>query len=57
MFAKSFMDDLINLCKFFGPQSALFLSNNDKARVPPGLAVASLQAPILIHILIQGLTS
>ena len=57
MFAKSFMDDLINLCKFFGPQSALFLSNNDKARVPAGLAVASLQAPILIHILIQGQAS
>ena len=57
MFAKSFMDDLINLCKFFRPQSALFLSNNDKARVPPGLAVASFQAPFFIHILIQGQTS
>ena len=57
MFAKSFMDDLINLCKFFRPQSALFLSNNDKARVPPGLAVASFQTPIFIHILIQGQTS
>ena len=33
MFAKSFMDDLINVCKFLGPQSVLFLSNDDKARV------------------------
>ena len=48
MFAKSFMDDLINVCKFFGPQSFLFLSNDNKARVPLGLAAASLQASILM---------
>ena len=49
MFAKSFMDDLINVCKFFGPRSVLFLSNEDKAMVPFGLAAASLQSPILMH--------
>ena len=49
MFAKSYMDDLINVCKFFGPQSVLFLSNDDKAGVLLGLAAASLQAPILMH--------
>ena len=49
MFAKSFMDDLINVCKFFGPQSVLFLSNDDKARVLLGLAAAFLQAPMLMH--------
>ena len=49
MFAKSYMDDLINVCKFFGPQSVLFLSKDDKARVLLGLAAASLQAPILMH--------
>ena len=49
MFAKSFMDDLINVCKFFGPRSVLFLLNEDKAMVPFGLAAASLQAPILMH--------
>ena len=49
MFGKSYMDDLINVCKFFGPQSVLFLSKDDKARVPLGLAAASLQAPILMH--------
>ena len=42
------MDDLINVCKFFGPQSVLFLSNDNKARVPLGLAAASLQASILM---------
>ena len=49
MFAKSYMDNLINVCKFFGPQSVLFLSNDDKAGVLLGLAAASLQAPILMH--------
>ena len=34
---------------FFGPQSVLFLSNDNKARVPLRLAAASLQALILIH--------
>ena len=49
MFAKSFMDDRINVCKLFGPQSVLFLSNDDKVRMPLRLAVASLQAAILMH--------
>ena len=49
MFAKSYMDNLINVCKFFGPQSVLFLSNDDKARVLLGLAAAFLQAPMLMH--------
>ena len=47
MFAKSFMDDLINVCKLFGPQSVLFLSNDGRARVH--LAAAFLQPPILMH--------
>ena len=50
MFAKSFTDDLMNVCNFFGPQSVLFLSNDNKARVSLRLAAASLQAPILMHI-------
>ena len=49
IFTKSLMDDLINVYKFFGPQSVLFLSNDNKARVPFGLAAASLQAPVLMH--------
>ena len=50
MFAKSFMDDMHEICKLFGPSTVLFLSNDDKARVPLGLAAASLQAPILMHL-------
>ena len=49
MFAKSFMDDRINVCKLFGPQSVLFLSNDDQVRMPLRLAAASLQAAILMH--------
>ena len=49
MFAKSYMDDLINVCKFFGPQSVLFLWNDNKTSVALGLSAASLQAPILMH--------
>ena len=49
MFAKSFMDDLINVCRFFRPQSVLLLSNDSKAKVPLGLAAASLETPILMH--------
>ena len=50
MFAKSFIDDLHAICKLFGPSAICFLSNDDKARVPLGLAAASLQAPILMHL-------
>ena len=49
MFAKSFMDDLTNVCKFFGPQSVLFLSNDNRARVPLRLAAAFLQTSIFMH--------
>ena len=50
MFAKSFMDDMHEICKLFGPSAVLYLSNDDKARVPLGLAAASLQSPILMHL-------
>lgn len=50
MFAKSLIDDMHDICKIFGPSAVLFLSNDDKARVPLGLAAASLQAPILMHL-------
>ena len=35
--------------KLFGPDAVLFMSNDDKARIPLGLAAANLQAPILMH--------
>lgn len=50
MFSKSFVDDVQRICSLFGPDAVLFLSNDDKARVPLGLAAANLQAPILMHL-------
>ena len=37
---------MFKVCKLFGPKAVLFMSNNDKARVPLGLIAASLQAPL-----------
>ena len=50
MFAKSFMDDLFEICELFGPKSVLVLSIDDKTRVKLGLAAASLQSPVLISL-------
>ena len=36
--------------KLFGPDAVLFMSNDDKARIPLRLAAANLQAPILMHV-------
>jgi len=47
MFAKSFCDDMFEVCKLFGPKAVLFMSNDDKARIPLGLAAANLQARCL----------
>ncbi|XP_065652709.1 uncharacterized protein LOC136079986 [Hydra vulgaris] len=49
MFAKSFVDDMFEACKLFGSKAVLFISNDDKARIPLGLAAASLQVPLLMH--------
>ena len=49
MFAKSFTDDMFDVCKLFGSDAGLFMSNDDKARIPLGLATANLQAPILMY--------
>ena len=38
------------LCSMFGPNSVSFLTIDDKANVPLGIAAASKQAPILIHL-------
>ena len=50
MFAKAFTDDMFEICKMVGPEAATFKSNDDKARVALGLAAASLQAPIEMHL-------
>ena len=43
MYAKCSVNDVQRICSLFGPDAVLFLSNDDKARVPPGLAAANLQ--------------
>ena len=50
MFAERFIGDLHEICTLFGPSTALFLTNDNKARLPIGLAAASLQYPILMHL-------
>ena len=40
MFAKSFMDDLFDVCKLFGPKPVLVLSTDHKARVKLGQEAA-----------------
>ena len=49
MYAKSFTDDMKSLDPLFGPDALLYLSIDDKARVPIGLAAANLQSPLLMH--------
>ena len=49
MFAKSFIDDMFEICKLFGPNAVLFMSNDEKAIIPLGLPAANLQAPLLMH--------
>ena len=46
MFPKFFTDDMFNVCKHFGPDAVLFMSNDDKAKIP---LEANLQASILMH--------
>ena len=50
MFAKALVNDLFDAVRLLGPEVVLFLSNDDKARVPLGLAAANKQAPILMHL-------
>ena len=50
MFAKSFIDDIFELYRLLEPYAVTFMSNDGKVRVAIGLAAASLQAPILMHI-------
>ena len=50
MFAKSFTDDMKSLDAQFGNEAMNYISLDDKAKVPIGLAAAKCQAPILMHL-------
>ena len=41
MFAKSFIDQMFEVCKLFGPNVVLSMSNNDKVRILLGLATTN----------------
>ena len=41
MFAKSFIDQMFEVCKLFGPNVVLSMSHNDKARILLGLAATN----------------
>ena len=40
IFAKSFINDMFEVCKSFGPNAVLFMSNGDETRILLGLAAA-----------------
>ena len=49
MFAKCFIDDLFDIAQLFAG-GVIVMSNDDKAQVKLGLAAASQQAPLLMHL-------
>ena len=47
----SFIQDMWHeVAKLFGPPAVLFISIDEKVKVPLGFAAATLQAPLLIHL-------
>lgn len=49
-FCKSTIKDLEIIASILGPNQVIFLSADDKARVPIGLTAANSQAPFLMHV-------
>ena len=49
IFAKSFIDDMFEVCQLFRPKAVFFMSGDDKTRVPLSLTAASLQASLLMN--------
>ena len=49
-FAWSITNDMKILDLLFGPVPVLYVSIDDKARVPLGLAAANKESPVLMHL-------
>ena len=49
-FTFACMQYMDEICSMFGPDSCFYLSLDDKAKVPLGLAAATKQSPILMHL-------
>lgn len=50
MFARRSIHNLETLAGLLGPNETVFLSQDDKAKVPLGIAAANKQAPLLMHL-------
>ena len=50
MFGKSITDDMRSLDPWFGQGAMIYVSMDDKARVPLAKAAATKQSPILMHL-------
>lgn len=50
LFCASTIHRLEELASLLGPKEVLFVSQDDKARVPIGLTAANKQAPLLMHV-------
>ena len=50
LYAKSFINDMLEVGNLFGSHFVLFISNDNKVKVLLGLTAANLQTPILIHL-------
>lgn len=48
-FAMTTINHLNELASMLGPNEVIYLSQDDKARVPIGLTAAKLQAPLMMH--------
>lgn len=48
-FAMTTINHLDELASMLGPNEVIYLSQDDKARVPIGLTAAKLQAPLMMH--------
>lgn len=49
-FAKATLKNLETLASILGPQQVIFLSQDDKTRVPLGITAANNETPILMHL-------
>ncbi len=49
-FARTTINYLECMASFLGPSQAIFLSQDDKARVPIGVVAANKQSPVLMHL-------
>ena len=50
IFCTATLNSLVEVASLLGPDEAMFLSQDDKSRVPIGITAANKQAPLLMHV-------